>query len=344
MKDASKLIRDFIYVDVERLYSLYSQVFEGVADQIIQSYIDASTSMNSQRDSLLKGGTVEARVAEMSRKTENKFLYDHMYNLFEAKIKNAILESPEISPDNFRSILSQAFMIKVNGAAEIEDYTRLSSILEKYNVIGQAVAYAGLSSSSELTEAIDELESSIEQVKDRNKKAKARAQAARHTDKKALALKQAKEAGLQHDQTSLDNLNMFIELFNPDAFDVTIVPESGENVVFRGAIDKQWLRIEPRLLRSLYGGFIESNWTMVGQVTYLPGVQLPAVGTGQAVIDENDPNPSMRDPYRNIFRTARVLERMFLESKERVEVLVYPLAIYREMALATDAVDVAAGQ
>src|SRR5687767_786300 len=119
MRGASKVIRDFIYVDVERLYSLYSQVFEGVANQIIQSYIDASSTMNSQKGSPLSGASVEAKVAEMSRRTENKFLYDHMYNLFEVEIKNAILESPEITRDNYHGILSQAFMIKVSGAAEI---------------------------------------------------------------------------------------------------------------------------------------------------------------------------------------------------------------------------------
>ena len=33
----NKVLRDFIYVNLERLYSVYSQVFEGVVDTIVRS-------------------------------------------------------------------------------------------------------------------------------------------------------------------------------------------------------------------------------------------------------------------------------------------------------------------
>ena len=62
-------------------------------------------------------------------------------------------------------------------------------------------------------------------------------------------------------------------------------------------------------------------------------VELPESNEGLVVTDEADPNPSMRDPYRSMFRAARVFDRMFFEGKERVEVIIYPLAIYREMLL-----------
>lgn len=135
MQSEGKLVREFIYVDVDRLYSLYSQIFEGVADQIIQSYMDASSTTDSQKESLLKGGSIEAQVTEMSRRTENRFLYDHMYNQFEAKIREAILESPEVSSDNFNEVLRQVFMIKVRGHAEIEDYQRLKLFVDKFNTL-----------------------------------------------------------------------------------------------------------------------------------------------------------------------------------------------------------------
>ena len=333
MPNEDRIIRDFIYVDVERLYSLYSQVFEGVADQIVQSYMDASSTTDTQKGALLKGGSIEAQVAEASRRTESKFLHDHMYNLFEAKIQDAILESPEIDPYNFREVLGQTFMIKVRGAAEIEDYNRLNLFLEKFNDIGEAIAYGGVIS-EEVGEAISNLEDTVGQISDRNKRAKAKDRVGKHTDKRILARQRAKELGMHQDEQSLKNLNMFTDLFNREGFDVTIVPEGdAENVAFRGAIDKRWLRMQPELLRSLYGGYVESKWTMVGQVTHLPGVQLPKLGAGQAIINEEDPNPSMRDPYRNVFRSARVFERMFFESKERVEVVICPLAIYREIPL-----------
>jgi hypothetical protein len=72
---------------------------------------------------------------------------------------------------------------------------------------------------------------------------------------------------------------------------------------------------------------------MVGQVTYLPGVNLPTGDYSETNISEGDSNPSMLDPFRNMFRSARVVERMFLESKSRPEVVICPIAIYRQMRL-----------
>ena len=34
----NEIIRDFIYMDKDRLYSLYSQVFEGVIEAVVDSY------------------------------------------------------------------------------------------------------------------------------------------------------------------------------------------------------------------------------------------------------------------------------------------------------------------
>jgi len=330
MNNESRTIRDFIYVDVDRLYSLYSQVFEGVADQILQSYMDASTKTNTQKESMLKGGSLEAQVAEVSRRTENKFLYDHMYNQFEESIRHALLDSPEISAENYRDVLRDAFIIKIKGSAEVEDYNRLNKFMEKFNDIGEAIAYASVVS-KEVTEAIEQFETGVNQIRDRNARAKAKA---KHPDKRKLAQEHAKELGLYQDEQNLKNLQLFSDLFNKDAFEITITPsQKSENVVFRGVLDKKWLRISPDLLQSLYGGYIEANWVMVGQVTYIPGVELPESNKGSVVTDELDPRPSMRDPYRRMFRTARVFDRMFFEGKERVEIVIYPLALYREMLL-----------
>ena len=127
-------------------------------------------------------------------------------------------------------------------------------------------------------------------------------------------------------------------MFNPDGYEITIIPsESRGDLVFRGILDKRWLRVQPNLLKALYGTFAESNWIMVGQPTYLPRGKIPELGEsliGQGSEEVKMEAPSMRDPFRNMFRAARFLENMFLESKQRIEVIVCPLAIYREREVA----------
>ncbi len=154
---------------------------------------------------------------------------------------------------------------------------------------------------------------------------------------------------------------LFIEMFNPRGFDITIAPSNKEEfVVFRGVLDKKWLRVQPDFLRSLYGGSVASKWTMVGQVTYIPREDVSEIDELEEVnevteeiskaeidgledetqlpgeIDKNEiseETPSMRDPFRNMFHAAREFDRMLLESEKRIEVIVAPLAIYHEIII-----------
>src|SRR5947207_3404569 len=127
----------------------------------------------------------------------------------------------------------------------------------------------------------------------------------------------------------MDNLALFAEIFNENGYDVVITPSDG-SIRYRGVLDRNWLRILPQLISSMYGGQSEAHWTMVGIVTHIQGtytqqVQTPLVG--------NSENPMMLDAYRNMFRTARVLERMFLESDSNMEIIISPIAIYREFTI-----------
>lgn len=326
-------IRDFIYVDVDRLYSLYSQVFEGVAEQIIQSYMDSSAKSDQQKGGI-RGSTTEAQVAEMSSRTEKKILYDHMYNRLESKLKKSILDVSGIPADDYIETLSKAFIIKVRGTAEIEDYNRVKIFMEKLNSLGEAVAYSAIQA-EEFKNKISELEEQAKvataaersQLKDYIKKIK---------DPKLLS----KEMGLHQDEKLLDNLKKFVEIFYPEGFEITIKPEQHcENIVFRGIVDKKWLRVKPDLLRALYSGFVNMQWTMVCQITFLPlkGFKLeePEVNLNTPNTSENNPS-ALRDPFRAIFQGMRGFDSMFLESQQRIEILVCPLAIYREVSLPTE--------
>lgn len=325
MTDNIPHVKDFLYLDIDRLYSLYSQVFEGIVEQIVHSFENSLGHSDNQKGAFLSGSSIEAQVAEVSRRTESRFLYDDMYNRLESKLSSGIVDGNSVFKSNVRDLLVSAPLIKVSGKAEIEDYERLKVFIGKFNRIGEAIAYAQRSS-GEMQSAIADAERQIETEKDRNKKAKMKEQLKSHSDVRKIA----KAAGLQQDEKTLENLSLFIELFYPDGLDISISPSEGpDGCAFRAPITKRWLRVLPEMIRTLYGNYAEAHWTLVGQVTYIPGDHPPSSDdlTLDADVDEN--NPSMRDPFRNMFRTARVFDRMFLESKNRTEIVISPLAIYR---------------
>src|SRR5579875_3771140 len=111
-----KLIRDFIYIDVDRLYSLYSQVFEGVAAQILISKTKEGTNRANQKGALLAGKETEDLVTEASQETSNKLLHDFLYNKLEDGISGAILVPDGVTRENYRTTLESPFLVKVSGS------------------------------------------------------------------------------------------------------------------------------------------------------------------------------------------------------------------------------------
>jgi hypothetical protein len=315
-------VRDFIYLDADRLYSLYSQVYEGVAEQIVQSYITELTTSDSQRSSPLAGSSAATQAAEVSGRTENRLLYDHMYNQLESRLSPLVISPTQVGADTFRDILPQAFMVKVQGLAEIEDFERLVAILDKYNAMGEAIAYATLQSPGINSEG--------------SSRGAPQPSGRKHQDQKHRDLKAVAAAlGLRQDETMLKNLKRFAELFNSTGFEITVLPTGGDDrVAYRGVLDRRWLRLEPALIRSLYGMAPVPQWTLVGQITHIPGSTTATTRQLTAPEEQspqtNPDSPSLRDSFRGMFRASAIFEKMFLESDRRIEIVIAPLALYRE--------------
>ncbi|MCA9123867.1 MAG: hypothetical protein H6821_01015 [Planctomycetaceae bacterium] len=342
-----KTLRDFIYLDIERLYSIYSQVFEGVVDQIIKSYESSLATDDSQKGPA--GSQNDSSVFELSRRTENRFLYDHMYERLEGRVASTMLDVSAIDDSADLTAVRDAGLIKVRGNAEIEDYERFKMFMENFNKIGEAIAYAAVTTVANPQAAKDKWQE-MKTIKNKDERKRAEAEYRKLSDTTGLAKETAKQIGLQQDETSLANLRFFTELFYQSGFDVTVTPSGGSFPSYRGQVEKRWLRLQPDRLRWLFGGYTDSNWTMVGHVTCIPSlIEWPTADetsvtppveastaaellTAQLEADASE-TPSLRDPFRQMFRAAGLFERMFMDSEERTEVIVCPLAIYREIEM-----------
>ena len=85
----TKNVREFIYVDVPKLYSIYSQVFEGITDKIVEERINQEITGRVQ-ESILKQASAESQALEASRRTESIVLHDHMYNRLESALSSVL--------------------------------------------------------------------------------------------------------------------------------------------------------------------------------------------------------------------------------------------------------------
>jgi hypothetical protein len=332
-KITKKSIREFIYLDVAKLYSLYSQVFEGITSQITDEKLSQLVTGDSQ-GSILMQATAESKAVEASRRIENRILHDHMYTRLELALDATLIDALDIKYEQIEHLFLKNPIIKISGRAEIEDYERIGTFMGQFNVLGEAIAYATLISSTETKEQKKKLEDRLLQESNGQRKKAIENELAKLVNAKILA----SNMGLIQDEKMLQNLKMFSDMFNPEGYNVVITSHNRPNVHFRGVVDRTWLRSSPALNSSLYGGQSESPWSMVGMVTSIPGTyrnlskdaensELP----NELLVKRNiDENPTMLDAYRNMFRAARTFERMFIESDKEIEIVLSPLAIYRE--------------
>lgn len=141
-KSSEKYLKDFIFIDKDRLYSLYSQLFEGVAESMmLSSFVDKEDDKKERN--------LEQKLIEASFKSKNIVLFDHMYNMLEEKITPFLFK---IDSNTVINDVPIDGIIQVKGKVVIDDYEYLGYFFENYNNIGNALAALTLlNSSSDIT-------------------------------------------------------------------------------------------------------------------------------------------------------------------------------------------------
>lgn len=115
------MIKNFIYLDEDKMYSLSSQIFEGVTEYILDEKSTESEETESQKGPLASGRILSDILKRVGRTTEKKFLNDFSYSLFEKnclKIKKSLRSTKTASlkrlAENSRKYRSSKYMQKLS--------------------------------------------------------------------------------------------------------------------------------------------------------------------------------------------------------------------------------------
>ena len=229
--NSSKLVRDFIYLDRERMYSIYSQLFEGVVETMARSITSGVEEEKKER-------RLEETIIEASTKVQNVVLFDHIYNMLEEKMSPDLMivdsntRTDEIKPDS---------IIKVTGYARIEDYAYLLHILTSFNDIGSALATIMLKNDD----------------------------TGRQVSKNEIE-RYAKDNNMYLDKKYTDSIATLINEIYGKTMVVSIpITTEALNADFRALINEKYLRIAQESVKDIYGYVPCMKWTIVGEVTDL---------------------------------------------------------------------------
>lgn len=313
---ADKLkIRDFIYLDVEKMKSIFSQLEKGLLQSSTeQKGTDKGISgkVGSKLDLKIAGLNVEA-IGEYIRKnseTETKTLHDHMYNYIENKLKmdkqiflinkiddiDILWESGKLT-----EMLPNTSFILVKGHIILDDYERLEELLRNTDEVNNAIDY--------LNEKTDYVEEPI----DRNRRA-LKKKSDKMTNKK------------------LKSLAVVIKTFYANRLVVKVIPFLNKPYLcFVGPLNRESLREKLDNLIFKYGTAPTSEWWVFGQISSIPL-------TGYPNLDETDITESILDSriesnlefeifFDGTFKFLRDIDNKF--SAKFPLVTITPIAIYR---------------
>ena len=286
------MIRNFLYLDSQKLRSVSSQLFEGVADYVLHSQKERSEETEQQKGPVASGRLLGDIFAKEKSSTEMRFLEDHAYSIFEARI--AELDLIEDSSSQSFSTKSQKAFFKVTEKLRINDIAATVGVLEKFNEIGEAFARMTTTPQGGLTGGSSQLSDA---------------------EIKKLAIK----SGMHMDPKLSKSLRTLIAFGLSDVLEASVI--TGDHL-FTAPLKRELLRETAEMILYKFSRVTQQKFSLVGTVTQRGGVveaedQLPDVKDSEGV----------KMAMRTLSLHLRTVEQFFLGPLS-TELVIDPIAIY----------------
>ena len=319
-----KSIKNFIYLDDYKMYSISSQIFEGMTEYIIKGGSEKKEEQNQQKGKYASGRVMADIVETQSGKTEKIFLHDYSYTLFETKLiedQKVIILDATNSNEIFNKKESLNF-IKVTGQILLNDTKSIENILTNFNTLGlNATIVQG---GAETQDGIQELKNSVNKIKDRNQKSKSNSIVdSRITSLKALA----KEKGMQLDETYLNALKYLLNFGYQQQFEIQLpIINDIQTYFFSAILKREKLKEFEDILVKKYSRLTEKKFTIFGILTQTKDNNVKEIFNS---IHAHNPD-SVKAGILEMINKLSVLENIFA-GRQSNEYIIDPIAIYQEL-------------
>ena len=316
-----KKLRQFIYLDEYKIYSLYSQVFEGLTDHIVNYSEAEAVEEDQQKGPKGSGRFLMDLTSERTGQQEKRFLHDYAFTLFEKELESQqkVLKYDLTAPEKDFNTLTPGLIVKVKGSAIFNDIKAICHLTEKFNDIGEAIAY--LTTYEDRVDAQKFAEQKIGEEKDRNTRAKMRASVKSFSNIQRLA----KEAGLSLDKDLLKYLKYLLDYGYSDHFELQIHPfnQQSDCPFFSALLKRDCLREDDSLLVKKYSRQAQGEFYLLGIICQCPQAELIESS------EVSEPQ-HMREAIGNMVSVLKSFEDTFI-GRLGNEIILDPLAVYREV-------------
>ncbi len=309
------MIKNFIYLDEEKMYSLSSQIFEGVTEYVLNESVTESEASKEQKGPIGSGRVLGDILRSSDRNSEKKFLNDYSYTLFEKKLleDNKVVEISH-SGEEKGPLLDGKSFIKVTSRATFNDMNSIKDTLKNFNKIGEALTH--ITNFEEISAAREQLEKAKAETRDRNKKSKLQSEFKYLTNINKLA----KDSGLQQDQDFLNNLELVLSYGFQDQLEVQM---NLNNRIISANLNRSFLREKEDLIIRKYSRRTEVEFTLFGIITQYQREELEE-------LEESEEFNNIKEAIINLVSHLSNVEATFTGRMSH-EIIIDPIALYTEL-------------
>lgn len=306
-------IKSFIYLDDNKMFSLSSQLFEGITQYILNENSDIFGESQEQKGQLLSGRFMADMMFQKNTKTEMKYLHDFAFNLFEAELASRGLLYEVTEETDIFALRDKGF-VKVHGKIVFEDYARILHLLAHFNEIGMALGELTLPNVYSQSESLLAMS---EKIKDREKKNKAK-QTSKQVQKEFK--KSLVEKGLMLEESTRSNVLTLLDFGYHNNYEIRLSVD-GSDTIFTAVINQDNLIESEQILISKYARLSEKEFTIIGLVTQC--------GKEKAKI----PNIEGNDLKKATLDLTEKIDELEEQFNGRIdnECIIDPIAIYTEV-------------
>lgn len=310
-------MRNFIYLDEQKMYSLSSQIFEGITEYMLNESTSGDEKSESQKGPISSGRILADVIKSSEKYVEKKFLHDYSYSIFEKKIIEdekvlAVSENDDVSSVSAR-IKGYSF-VRVKARAKFKDFDKIAELFGRFNEIGEA--FARVTVSSEIQGEKQKFDDLMAVTKDKNQRVKLERAFRDSTNIRNIA----KNMGLYLDQEFMNDISLITNYGFSGQFEVQ---QARNDLLFSANLKRECLREREDLLIKKYSRETEREIVVLGMVSQAFD------GETQVRVPKADVT-NLRDAYTNIVDSLTTLEGQFY-GKASNEIIVDPIALYFEL-------------
>lgn len=309
-------LRNFIYLDTTKLYSIYSQLFNGFTESVISETANIDQKGESQKGPLGSGHSLNDLVEIASKSVEKKFLHDQAYSKLESYLEeNSLLQVISSSTEVTVDLLNQKPFIKIKALVRFDNYQKIKNFFEDFNKIGLAVS--SLSNFEEINNQVSLLEEQKLELKDKGKIREIENVIKKLKDFKYIA----KEDGLQQDPYFLEQLTTIMNFAYDDEFALS---QNVDSKQFTTYLNKSFLRELPELIIRKYHLASFKEIVVIGSIS-----QNGLIEHEYQHIEKSD-FANMREAVDNLLGIYVQMEKSITGLMSN-EIVIDPIAAYFEL-------------